>query len=91
MTFQWYDVTNSAYIGRPVDLWTSTSLSQYNLRGSVARAVLSPSVNTTVELRITAISSSGIDTVNPATPKNHWPPFNQGAYVGVPWYAVLCF
>lgn len=91
MTFQWYDVTNSAYIGRPVDLWTSTSFSQYNLRGSVARAVLSPSVNTTVELRITSIVTGGIDTVNPTTPKNHWASNAPGTYVGEQWYAVLSF
>ena len=91
MTFQWYDVTNSVYIGRPVDLWTSTSASQHNLRGSAARVVLSPNVNTTVELRISAISSNGIDTVNSATPKNHWAGNAAGAYIGVPWYAVLSF
>ena len=90
MTFQWYDVTNSSYIGRPIDLWTSTGGGQ-NARGSVARVVLSPSVNTTVELRITAISSNGIDTVNSATPKNHWASDAPGAYIGVPWYAVLSF
>lgn len=90
MTFQWYDVTNSTYIGRPIDLWTSTG-GGANLRGSVARAVVAPTVDTTVELRITAISSNGIDTVNSATPKNHWASDAPGAYVGVPWYAVLSF
>lgn len=90
MTFQWYDVTNSAYIGRPIDLWTSTG-GNANARGSVARVVLTPSVDTTIELHITAISSSGIDTVNSATPKNHWASNAPGAYIGVPWYAVLSF
>ena len=48
-------------------------------------------VNTTVKLRITAIVSNGIDTVNSATPKNHWAGTTPGAYIGVPWYAVLSF
>lgn len=90
MTFQWYDVTNSAYIGRPVDLWTTTS-GGATFRGSVARAVITPSADTTVELRITSIVTGGIDTVNPATPKNHWASNAAGAYIGEQWYAVLSF
>tara|TARA_Y200000002_G_C22555841_1_gene610271 strand:- start:325 stop:825 length:501 start_codon:yes stop_codon:yes gene_type:complete len=90
MSFQWYDVTNSAYIGRPIDLWTSVG-GGASARGSVARAVITPSSDTTVELRITSIVTGGIDTVNPTTPKNHWASNAPGAYVGEQWYAVLSF
>lgn len=90
MTFQWYDVTNSSYIGRPIDLWISTGGGQ-SARGSVARVVLTPNVNTTVELRISAIGNSGIDAVNSSSPTNHWASNTPGAYIGVPWYAVLSF
>ena len=84
MTFQWYDITNSSYIGRPVDLWTSTQ-GGATFRGSVARAVVTPSVDTTVELRITSVITGGIDSVNPVTPKNHWASSIPGAYIGEQW------
>ncbi len=90
MTFQWYDVTNSSYIGRPIDLWTSIG-GGANLRGSFARVVITPSVDTTIELRIKSITNSGIDTVNPATPKNHWASNAPNPYVGEQWYSVLSF
>jgi hypothetical protein len=85
---QWYDVTNSVYIGRPLKQWVGITSSTAYDRGSIARAVIYPTVSTTVEFRIKAVSAS-LDTVNPVTATAHWG--THAPYAGEQVYAVLSF
>ena len=89
IVFQWYDVTNSSWIGRPLYNWVNTSNSTTNDRSSIARAVIYPTASTTIEFRIKSIGTTGIDTINPASPSAHWG--THAPYVGTQYYSVLSF
>jgi len=86
---QWYDVTNSNWIGRPLITWAGISASTSFMKSSIARAVIYPTASTTVELRIKTVASQ-IDKVNAATPSAHWPS-SHAPYIGTQFYTVLSF
>ena len=88
MTAQWYDVTNSQYIGRDWRGYVGTDSQVSHARSSFARCVIAPSVTTTIEFRITAIDSQ-VDTVNPTSTGNHWS--THTPYIGTQYYAILSF
>lgn len=88
MTAQWYDVTNSQYIGRDWRGYVGVDSQVSHARSSFARCVIAPSVSTTIEFRITAIDSQ-VDSVNPTTPSDHWN--THAPYIGQQYYAVLSF
>lgn len=89
LVFQWYDVTNSTWLGK--DCQISTALynnSNRYLSQSFARCVLITTAQTTVELRIKAITSGS----------THVNEFYDGAtnfhdyeWTGSPWYSILSF
>ena len=93
LTSQWYDVTNSQFIGVQSKIACNYSNNQYDKRGSVARCLVTPSVSTTVELRIVSESSTGSlaadKIVNEFTysASINRPPNMYGS----PWYSVISF
>ena len=75
----WYDVTNGTYLGREVKSWVHTSPSAYK-RTPIARCLIQPSVQTTVEMRIVSVTAGIIVNTN-----------SLATYAGTPWYSVLSF
>ena len=80
MEASWYDVTNTTEIGTRLSVYLSTSNGS-DPRGSCFRALVIPSVSTTIEARITAITGA-LSDVNTNTLSD---------YAGTPWYSVLSF
>jgi hypothetical protein len=87
MVFQWYDVTNSAWIGKDCQISTATwdSNTHRYKSESFARCVLITTSQITVELRIKSILNC--TTINEAydgssIPSSSWPS---------PWYSILSF
>lgn len=78
---QWYDVTNSLWLGRGQKMSLATQ-AQTQPRTSVARFVMSPSTTTTVEFRISNVTA-GVDYLNSNT--------LFSGYVGKAWYGVITF
>jgi len=86
---QWYDITNSSWIGRPLISWAGVNVvSTSYMKSAIARAVIYPTASTTVELRIKAVGAS-LDHVNPVSPGNHWS--THTPYIGTQFYSVLSF
>ena len=86
---QWYDVTNSAWIGRTLNSWAGINVvSTAYMKSAIARAVIYPTVSTTVELRIKTVGNL-LDIVNPVSPGNHWS--THAPYIGTQYYSVLSF
>lgn len=80
MEASWYDSTNTTAIGTRLSVHLSTS-TQSGARGSCFRALVIPSVATTVEARITAITGT-LSDVNTNT---------LADYAGTAWYSVQSF
>jgi hypothetical protein len=79
-TAQLYDVTNSVWIGCELELCIAgTALN--NQVGCFARAVVCPTVQTTVEFRIKSVSGNVPSVNNPSL-------FD---YLGLSWYSVASF
>lgn len=76
---QWYDVTNSTYVGRSLKNWLNTS-NTGGKRTSIARCLIVPSVQTTLEMRIISVTSGTVVNTN-----------SLFDYVGTPWYSVISF
>lgn len=76
---RWYDVTNSAFVGRSVKNWLNTT-NTGGKRTAVARCVIVPSVQTTLEMRIVSVTSGTVVNNN-----------SLFDYVGTPWYSVISF
>lgn len=87
-TCQFYDVTNSVYIGRTWGGSAGITAGVTHQRSSFSRCVIYTSVQTTIEFRITAIWGN-LDTINPASASAHWG--THAPYVGSQYYAVLSF
>ena len=87
LKYQWYDVTNSQWIGRSCII--STAKWNVNVRYKVqqfARCVLITSSQKTVELRIKEINN--VSSINEFY--NGTNNFNT-IMTASPWYSVLCF
>jgi hypothetical protein len=80
MEASWYDVTNASATGTRLNVHLSTS-TQSGPRGSCFRALIIPSVSTTIEARITSITGT-LSDVNTNT---------LADYAGNAWYSVLSF
>ena len=80
MEATWYDVTNTSNIGTKLSVYLSTS-SGTGPRGSCFRALVIPTVTTTVEARILSISGV-LSNVNTNV---------IGDYAGTAWYSVYSF
>lgn len=78
---QWYDVTNSAWIGRSMATFVSTTTTN-SPRTSVARCVVTPSVSTTIEFRIVSIGA-GLSNINVNS--------LASGYAGQAWYGAISF
>ena len=78
---QWYDVTNSQFLGRSCKSWVNTTNNSSQRRTPVARCLITPSVSTTLEMRI--VSTTSGNSINPSVPT-----FD---YIGTPWYSVISF
>lgn len=78
---RWYDVTNSQFLGRSCKSWVATSNYYNQRRTPVARCLITPSVSTTLEVRI--VSTTSGNSINPSSPL-----FD---YIGTPWYSVISF
>ena len=90
---QWYDVTNSQWLGVQSRLACNYSNNTYDKRGSVARCLVTPSVSTTVEARIVSVVSTGTLAANLIVNE-----FTYTASIGrpanmygSPWYSVISF
>ena len=86
LVYQWYDVTNSSYIGRSCQIstaiWTDNN-HRYSSQ-SFARCVLITTAQTTVELRIKSIlNTSAINELSDSSTD-----FTGRAS---PWYSMLSF
>ena len=79
-TGQLYDVTNSAWLGCELKLCISSAALNDQV-GCFARAVVCPSVQTTVEFRIKSVSGNVPSVNNPKI-------FD---YLGLSWYSVASF
>jgi hypothetical protein len=77
---QWYDVTNSAWLGRSQESWVSTISNSYP-RTSVARCVVVPSVSTTIEFRVVSVGPISRINVNSLA----------SGYGGRAWYGAISF
>lgn len=87
LIYQWYDVTNSTWLGRSCIAsgakWDNNT--RYKIQ-QFARCVLITSSQTTVELRIKEISNiSNINEYSDGT--NDFASYHTAS----PWYSVLCF
>lgn len=80
MEASWYDATNTTAIGTRLSVSLSIS-SLSGPRGSCFRALVIPSVSTTIEARITSIFGT-LSDVNTNT---------LADYAGTAWYSVLSF
>lgn len=77
---QWYNVTDSVYIGRYAETWMRNT-DHNGRRDTIVRALIEPASAKTVELRI--VSTSGpVSRVNVQS---------IATYMGTPWYAVASF
>ena len=90
---QWYDVTNSQWLGVQSRIACNYSNNTYDKRGSAARCLVTPSVETTVEARIVSVTSTGTLAadliVNQFT---YTASINRPANMyGSPWYSVISF
>lgn len=77
---QWYDVTNSVYVGRSLKNWVSTLSYAGEKRTAVARCLIAPTVQTTLEMRIISVTSGTVVNTN-----------SLFDYVGTPWFSVISF
>jgi hypothetical protein len=80
ITVQLYDVTNSAWLGCELEMYISGQ-PQTIQEGCFARAVVCPTVQTTIEFRIKSVSGNVPSVNNPSI-------FD---YLGTPWYSVASF
>lgn len=87
LVFQWYDVTNSAWIGRSCQLSTASwNNNTHRYRSeSFARCVVIATAQITIELRIKSILN--VSAINEqydgsSIPASSWPS---------PWYSMLSF
>jgi len=76
---QWYDVTNSTFVGRSVKSWLNTT-NTGGKRTAVARCLIVPTVQTTLEMRIVSVTAGTVVNNN-----------SLFDYVGTPWYSVISF
>lgn len=86
LVYQWYDVTNSAWLGRACQISTAkyTDNNHRYRSQSFARCVLVTTAQTTVELRIKSIlNTSRINELNDGSTD-----FTGRAN---PWYSILSF
>jgi len=86
LVYQWYDVTNSSYVGRACQISTALYTDDANRYSSqsFARCVLVTTAQTTVELRIKSIlNTSAINELSDSSTD-----FSGRAS---PWYSILSF
>lgn len=90
---QWYDVTNSQWLGVQSRIACNYSNNSNDKRGSAARCLVTPSVATTVEARIVSVTSTGSLAADLVVNNfTYTTSISRPAKMyGSPWYSVISF